>query len=129
MDRTLEGSTLLDLQVRVGNGARNQTRRFNDQRFVGNRGVGKSTCHPHMTRRRAAIHGAIGLNVNRIGSQLAFELAIDAGLTRHAHRTFHENTFTYEQGTRRICVGHIVFASLLDLMETANIAALLTTTA
>ena len=78
---------------------------------------------------RATIHGTIGLDVDRIGSELAFELAIDGGQTWHAHRTFHENTFTYEQGTRRICVGHIVFVSLLDLMETATFAVLLTTTA
>jgi hypothetical protein len=57
--------------------------------------------------------------VDSVGSQLAFEFAIDAGQTRHTHRTFHENTFTYKQGTRRVCIGHIVFMRLLRLMETA----------
>ena len=37
VDRSLQGSTLLDLQLRVGNGARNQARGFDDQRFIGNR--------------------------------------------------------------------------------------------
>jgi len=82
-----------------------------------------------MTSRRTTIHGTIRLNVDRIGSELAFELAIDAGQTWHTHRTFHENTFTYEQGTRRICVGHIVFVSLLNLKEATTFAALLITTA
>jgi hypothetical protein len=82
-----------------------------------------------MAGRRAPIHGTIGLNVDRIGCEITFELAVDGGQTWDTHRTFHENTFTYEQGTRRICVGQIVFVSLLNLMEATTFAALLTTTA